>query len=184
MPEKKVDGRGEKDNVYEKTSQSPAKRCPCLQKDEQKTGDSEHHTATNFDEDGIIKSNFPFLYRQRCELTAGSDEKKKHSATPPGIEPGSSDCRSGALTTELRSHNRNCVRIFRLSPSCQFFFCFCFCPTDNRKTGKWKTQVRSPPGLRCVFFFFRLIQLSVHIFVGKEKESLIAGMVPTGTNFR
>ena len=38
--------------------------------------------------------------------------KKKHSAAPPGIELGSSDCRSDALTTELRSHDRNCVRIF------------------------------------------------------------------------
>ena len=38
--------------------------------------------------------------------------RKKHSATPPGFEPGSSDCRSDALTTELRSHDRNCVRIF------------------------------------------------------------------------
>ena len=38
--------------------------------------------------------------------------KKKHSAAPPGIEPGSSDCWSDALTTELRSHDRNCVQIF------------------------------------------------------------------------
>ena len=53
---------------------------------------------------------FPFL-SDKCELTAGSDEKK-HSAAPPGIELGSSDCRSDALTTELRSHDRNCVRIF------------------------------------------------------------------------
>ena len=47
--------------------------------------------------------------------------RKKHSAAPPGIEHGSSDCRSDALTTELRSHDRNCVRIFCLSPNCQFF---------------------------------------------------------------
>ena len=40
------------------------------------------------------------------------------------------------------------------------------CPTGNRKT-----QVQSPAGLLCVFF--RLIRLSVHIFVGKEKDSLI-----------
>ena len=38
--------------------------------------------------------------------------KKKHSAAPPEIEPGSFDCRSDALTTELRSHDRNCMWIF------------------------------------------------------------------------
>ena len=36
-----------------------------------------------------------------CELTAGSNEKKKHSAAKPWIELVSSDCRSDALTTEL-----------------------------------------------------------------------------------
>ena len=29
---------------------------------------------------------------------------------------------AGRFTTELRSHDRNCVQIFRLSPACQLFF--------------------------------------------------------------
>ena len=38
-------------------------------------------------------------------------------------------------------------------------------PTSNRKT-----QVRFPGGAALCCFFFRLIQPSVHIFVGNEKE--------------
>ena len=49
-------------------------------------------------------------------------KKKKTIAAPRAIKPGSFDCWSDALTTELRSYNRNCVRVFRLSPTCQFFF--------------------------------------------------------------
>ena len=41
-------------------------------------------------------------------------KKKKHGAAPPGIKPGSLDCRCDAWTTEQRSHDRNRVRIFRL----------------------------------------------------------------------
>ena len=44
-----------------------------------------------------------------------------------------------------------------------------------------------PGGAVLCFFFFRLIQLSVLIFVGEEKEFegvWFDGMVPTGANFR
>ena len=37
--------------------------------------------------------------------------KKKHSAAPLGIELGSSHCRSDTLTTELQSHDMNCVQL-------------------------------------------------------------------------
>ena len=53
---------------------------------------------------------------------------------------------------------------FARSSSCGFVAQWSERPTGNRKT-----QVRSPAGLRCVFFS-RLIQLSVDVFVGKEKE--------------
>ena len=66
---------------------------------------------------------FPFLLWQRCELTAGSDEKKKrNSAAPPSIESGSSDCRSDSLTTELRSHDRNCGGSVPSGAALCFFF--------------------------------------------------------------
>ena len=42
--------------------------------------------------------------------------------------------------------------------------------SDVKKHSAARRSVRSPVGLRCFFFFFRLIQLSVHIFLGKEKE--------------
>ena len=64
----------------------------------------------------------PFFFLSDNVTDSWIRRKKKHSATPPRIEPGSSDCRSDALTTELRSHDRNCVWIFCLSPSFQFFF--------------------------------------------------------------
>ena len=67
----------------------------------------------------LFSNQTPFFFlSDKCELTAGQT-KKKHSAAPPGVEPGSSDCRTGALTTELRSHNNDSERI---SPSSQFFF--------------------------------------------------------------
>ena len=54
----------------------------------------------------------PFFFSIRQMWANSWIRRKKHSAAPPGIEPGSSDCRSDALTTELRSHDRNCVWIF------------------------------------------------------------------------
>ena len=38
--------------------------------------------------------------------------KENHSAAPPGIEPGSSECRQDGLTTDVRSDHWNCVQIF------------------------------------------------------------------------
>ena len=79
------------------------------------------YTNRKFVPAGTIPSNqTPFFFlSDKCELTAGSDDK--NNAAPLGIEPGSSDCRSDALTTELRSHDRNCVRIC-LSPSLSVLF--------------------------------------------------------------
>ena len=64
---------------------------------------------------GLTKRNqlIKLLYLSIRQMWTDSwIRRKKHSAAPPGIELGSSDCRSDALTTELRSHDRNCVRIF------------------------------------------------------------------------
>ena len=88
------------------------------------------------------------------------DQTKKDSAAPPGIELGSSDCRSDTLTTELRSHNRNCVRTFVFHQTVSSFFFF----TKN---------LHAVP-----------VVVSSHLSDRKKKEVWLDGMVPTGTNFR
>ena len=82
---------------------------------------------------GTIPSHqTPFFFlSDKCELTAGSDGKKNTVQPHRGIELGSSDCRSDALTTELRNHDRNCVRIFVFHQTVSSFFggaalCFFF----------------------------------------------------------
>ena len=54
---------------------------------------------------------------------------------------------------------------------------------------EWPDQLEMNGGTRghqsCAVFFFRLIQLSVHICrTEKKKDVWLDGMVPTGTNFR
>ena len=66
-----------------------------------------------------------FFYPTNVNWQLGQT-KKKHSAAPPEIEFGSSDCRSDALTTELRSHDRNCVRIFVFHQTVSSFSLFFF----------------------------------------------------------
>ena len=105
-------------------------------------------------QDSDFQTPFFFL-SDKCQLTAGSDEK--NTAQPsPGIEPGSSDCRSDALTTELRSHDRNCVRIFFVFHQAVSSF-----------------SLRGDPHVRACKHFCRI-----------EKERSLIRMVPTGTNFR
>ena len=55
-------------------------------------------------------SNSLLFLRQRWKNWQ-LDQTKKHSTALPGFEPGSPELWSDALTTELRSHDRNCVRI-------------------------------------------------------------------------
>ena len=60
--------------------------------------------------------------------------KKKTQRSPSGIELRSSDCRSDALTTELRSHDRDCVRTFvfhQLSVFCHYEVTQVFEPTNT-----------------------------------------------------
>ena len=69
----------------------------------------------------IPSKQTPFFFlSDKCELTAGSDEKTQW--IPPGIEPGSSDCRLDALTTELRSHDWNWVQFFVFHQTVSSFF--------------------------------------------------------------
>ena len=101
--------------------------------------------------------NGSFSLRTKMWTDRWIRRKRKHSTAPPGIEPGSFDCRPDALTTKLRSHDRSCVRIFS---------------SLTKASNQQSANPGSIPG-GAAFFFFCLIQLSVHIFVGKEKESLI-----------
>ena len=54
---------------------------------------------------GSIPSNQTHSFSSLTKIrTDNWIRRKRKSAVPPGIERGSSDCRSDALTTELRSH--------------------------------------------------------------------------------
>ena len=155
---------------------------------------------------GTIPSNqTPFFSLSgKCELTAGSDEKKKTQRSPAGDWTGVFRLpvgRSNHWATKPRQEWSRQERIFDLNNPASFRWSLRVCRLKHpghlivkknwqlgerqkfersscrgfvaqwleRTTGNRKTQVRSPAGLRCVFF--RLIQLSVHICrIEKRKE--------------
>ena len=88
---------------------------------------------------------------------------KKHSAAPPGIEPGSSDCRSDAEVLPLSAWamieeggvEKNLPRQPQTFLWLLVFFFFNAPLSKPRQELQY--QVRSPAGLRCVFFVWTTI---------------------------
>ena len=80
-----------------------------------------HYTRLYMQTDWQSNSLLLFSPTKIEELTAGSNEKKKHSTAPLGFEPGSSECWSDTLTTALRSHGRSCVRNLAFHQAVSFF---------------------------------------------------------------